>query len=237
MEKVAGVFPVLPGKDARDVAAVLKGRLDEYTESRRRQGVHVERAYEQVTPMGTFVISYLETERPFAETSAILGRSELPIDRDFVQAIKDVHGFDVTQPPPGEPPEVLADWVDEAVSDHKRGLAFCAPVIPGASNKARTFVKEAYETRRDDLTAARRAQGMSRDLLCLNHTPMGDVLCVYFEGDDPVESNRRLAASRSDYDVWFKERCKEIFPPEIDVNQPLPPITQIFDSQEILVAR
>src|SRR5947209_1766543 len=58
MEKVAGVFPVLPGKDARDVAAVLKGRLDEYTESRRRQGVHVDRAYEQVTPMGTFVISY-----------------------------------------------------------------------------------------------------------------------------------------------------------------------------------
>ena len=77
----------------------------------------------------------------------------------------------------------------------------------------------------------------THEFVFLNHTPMGDVLCVYFEGDDPVESNRRLAASRSDYDVWFKERCKEIFPPEIDVNQPLPPITQIFDSQEILVAR
>lgn len=237
IEKLVGLFPVLPGQDSRAVAAILKARPDEYAEARRRQGVHMERAYEQVTPMGTFVIAYLESERPFGETTAAMTRSDLAIDADFIRAIKEVHGFDATQPPQGEPPELLADWVDEAVTTRKRGLAFCAPVMPGATETGRAFAREAYETRRDELTASRRAQGASREVVTLNHTPMGDVICVYVEADDPVEGNRQFAASRSEFDVWFKERCREIFPPEVDFNQPLPAIAEIFDSQEALVAR
>ncbi len=237
LEKIVALFPVLPGKDARSIASILRSRPDEYRESRRRQGVHVERSYEQMTPMGTFLIAYLETDRPFGETTAVIAASDLAIDRDFLEAIKDVHGFDATQPPPGEPAELLADWADEAVTTRKRGLAFCAPVMPGATEKGRAFAREAYTTRRDELTASRRAQGVTREVVTLNHTPMGDVVCVYVEGDDPVRGNREFAESRSAFDVWFKDRCKEIFPPQIDFNEPLPAIAEIFDSQEALVAR
>lgn len=237
IEKLVTLFPVLPGQDSRAVAAILKARPEEYVEARRRQGVHMERAYEQVTPMGTFVIAYLESERPFGETTAAMTRSDLAIDGDFIRAIKEVHGFDATQPPRGEPPELLADWVDETVTTRKRGHAFCAPVMPGATEIGRAFAREAYETRRDELTASRRAQGGSREVVTLNHTPMGDVICVYIEGDDPIEGNRQFAASRSEFDVWFKERCREVFPPQVDFNQPLPAIEEIFDSQEVLVAR
>lgn len=237
IQKIVGLFPVLPGKDGRAVSAIVKGRLDEYAEARRRQGVHMERAYEQVTPMGTFVIAYIELDRPFGETTAAMAHSDLALDRDFIAAIKEVHGFDATQPPQGEPPELLADWVDETVTARKRGLAFCAPVMPGATEKGRAFAREAYETRRDELTASRRAQGASREVVTLNHTPMGDVICVYIEADDPVEGNRQFAESRSEFDVWFKERCREIFPPQVDFNQPLPAVAELFDSQEVLVAR
>jgi len=65
---------------------------------------------------------------------------------------------------------------------------------------------------------------------------MGDVICVYIEGDDPVASNRRFAESSDAFDVWFKDRCKEIFPPEIDFNDPVPQVSEIFDSQTLLVA-
>jgi hypothetical protein len=237
MEKVAAVFPVLPGKDARDVVKTLKGRDEEYAESRRRQGVHMERAYEMETPMGTFVIAYLESDRPFAETSAQLAQSDLPIDRDFREAVKEVHGFDATQPPPGEPPETIADWVDPNVTERKRGLAFTAPISPGATDAGRAFAKEAFEGRRDAHTASRRALGVTRELVTLNHTPYGDVIGVYLEGDDPVEANRRFAESRGEYDVWFKDQLKNIIPPEIDFNKPVPPVTQVFDSQEQLVTR
>ena len=49
-------FPVVPGKDASSVAAVLRARKDEYVESRERAGITMERAFEQPTPMGTFVV-------------------------------------------------------------------------------------------------------------------------------------------------------------------------------------
>ena len=73
--------------------------------------------------------------------------------------------------------------------------------------------------------------------MTFNATPMGDFVCAYLEGNDPVEGNRRFAASTRPYDVWFKDQLKALFPPDIDFSQPLPPIKQIFDyvAEPILV--
>jgi hypothetical protein len=236
MGKIAFAVPVLPGKDAKSVSEIFRNRGDEYSESRKRQGVTMERAFEQVTPMGTFVVAYLESDGPTDEAMAKLGSSDLPIDREFTAALKDVHGMDVTAPPPGDPPEILGDFVDHGASDRKRGFAFSAPVMPGAEDRGREFAREAFETRRDEHAASRRALGVTQETVVLNHTPMGDIICVYIEGDDPDGGNRRFAESRSEYDVWFKEQLKGIFPPQIDFNEPVPGVTQIFDSQEALVA-
>lgn len=237
MYKAAVVFPVLPGKDAKQVAEVLKADPAGYAESRRRLGVHMERAYEMPTPMGTFLISYIESDRPFTEIAMEGAKSDLPIDRAFAAAVQEVHGVDISAAPPGPPPELLGDWVDEAISVRKRGLAFCVPVMPGAEDTGRAFCSEAFGTRRDELTASRRALGGSREAVCLNASPAGQIITVYVEGDDPVEANRRFAASQAPYDVWFKNECKRIFPPDIDFNVPLPPVTEVFDSEQILVAR
>ena len=237
MYKTAGVFPVLPGKSARQVAEVSKSDPSGYVESRRRLGVHLERAYQMRTPMGVFLISYLESERPFAETTAEAAQSDLPFDVAFRAAVKEVHGLDITLPPPGPPPEVIGDWEDAAVTTRKRGLAFCVPVMPGAEEIGRAFCQQAYVERRDEIAASRRALGVIRETVVLNTTPAGSIGAVYFEGDDPIEANRGFAASQSPYDVWFKEQAKRIFPPDVDFNVPLPPIDEIFDSQEFLVAR
>ncbi len=237
MQKAANAFPVLPGKDARDVSSMLKARPSEYAESRRALGVHMERAYEQVTPMGTFLVVYTESDDPFGEVIGRGAQSDRAIDRDFVAAVKEVHGVDAANPPALEPAETLAAFEDPAVPERKRGLAFIAPVMPGATQRGREFAKEAWERRLDEHTASRRKHGITREVVTLNHTPGGDVICVYIEGDDPVEGNRRFAESRDEYDVWFKDQCKQIFPPEIDFNEPLPPITEVFDSEDALVAR
>jgi len=125
----------------------------------------------------------------------------------------------------------LADWVDNAVTDRKRGLAFFAPIRPDAAEAGRRFAQEAYVDRRDEFAASRRQVGLTQETVTLNHTSIGDVVCVYIEGDDPVEGNRRFAESRSDYDVWFKNQTASIFVPEIDLNRPAPPVTQISDEQ------
>ena len=232
MEKTVAVFPVLPGRDAREVAAIFQRRPDEYAESRRRVGVHLERAYEQPTPMGTMTVAYIESDRPFGDTTGSLLGSDLAVDREFLAAIKDVHGVDMTQPPPVDPPELIGDWVDEQVRERRRGMAFAAPIRPDAAEAARKFAKEAFEGRRDEHTESRRALGITHESVMLNHTPMGDVICVYLEGEDPAAGNVRFAASRSDYDAWFKEQCARIFVPDIDFNQPVPPVTELFDSAQ-----
>jgi hypothetical protein len=229
MEKAIAVFPVRAGKDARDVIRVVEARRDQHTAARRRMGVHMERGFEQVTPMGTFMVAYVESDRPFGDTAAEVSKSELEAELELAAAMNEITGFDASTP--GEPSELLADWVDDTVTERKPGLAFFAPIRPGAAEAGRRFAREAYVVRRHELAASRRQLGITRETVTLNHIPTGDVVCVYLEGDDPVDSNRRFAESRSEYDVWFKDRAASVFLPEIDFNQPISHITPISDEQ------
>ena len=229
MGKTANAFPVLPGQDPHGVAAMLRSRMDEYRESRTRAGITMERAYQMATPMGTFVIVYVEAEGDPGEAFAKIVGSDLAIDRDFVAAVKSVHGVDFTQPPAGPPPEVIADWQDPAVTERKAGLAFVAPLLPGRTDAGRAFGREAFVERVAEFTESRRALGESVETVVLNSTPQGDVVCVYLEGDDPVEANRQHAASAAPFDVWFREQLATLFPPQVEFDRPLPPIEQIWD--------
>jgi hypothetical protein len=58
---------------------------------------------------------------------------------------------------------------------------------------------------------------------------MGDIAVVYLEGEDPVRANRSFAASQRPHDRWFKDGLKELFPPNVDFDQPVPPNEQVFD--------
>jgi hypothetical protein len=235
MERGVLVFPVAPGvsdEEADKVSAMFRERPDEYRESRSRLGITLERAYLQPTPMGSFVMAYGESDGNPGETMGKMAASELPIDQDFVRLVKEIHGFDLTTPPTGAPPETIGAWVD-ADAPLGKGLAFCAPVIPGQEDAGRRFATEAFQTRRDEMTASRRALGQSKEIVTLHDTPMGPIIAVYLEGRDPVEANRRLAASTEPFDLWFKGELAKIFPPEIDFSQPLPPVKEMFDSDAL----
>jgi hypothetical protein len=225
-------FPLAPGKtdeDAASIADYFKANMDEYRESRQRLGVPVERVYLQATPMGSIVIAYVESEHDFANWVQALVTSDLEIDRRFIDMVADLHGIDIRQPPPGPPPETIGEWVDPQVTTRKKGLAFIAPVLPGKDDAARAFAREAFVTRRGDFAESRKALGQSAEVVTLNVTPMGSIVAVYLEGSDPVDANRRFAASDRPYDVWFKERLKELFPSQIDFSQPVPPVKELFD--------
>jgi hypothetical protein len=225
-------FPLAPGKtdaDAGSISAYFKANMDPYRESRKRLRSTIERIYLQATPMGSMVIAYAETERDFAGWIQTLLSSDLDIDRRFIEMVADIHGVDLRQPPAGSPPETIGEWVDPQVTTRRKGLAFVAPVLPGKDDAGRAFAREAFETRKQELTESRRALGQNVEVVTLSATPMGSFVCGYLEGNDPVEGNRGFAASTRPYDVWFKEQLKSLFPPDIDFNQPLPPIQTLFD--------
>lgn len=231
MSRTALVFPVLPGKDARDIATEMKSRPREYEQSRRSLGITMERAYLQHTPMGDFVTAYIEAEGDVLEAFGKLPSSDLDIDRYMVKAMREIHGADLTQPMPAPLPETVAAWFDPTAKGRGRGMAFCAPLAPGETERARAFVADAYH--RDEFTASRRRLNVSVELITLQSTPQGDVVGIYIEGDDPVKGNAGFAASKDPFDLWFKEQLAKIFPPAIDFTKPVEGVEEIFDSTKI----
>lgn len=231
MSRTALVFPVLPGKDSRDIAREMKSRPREYEQSRRRLGITMERAYLQHTPMGDFVTSYVEAEGDVFEKFGRLATSDLDIDRYFVKAVREIHGADLTQPMPGPLPETVAAWIDPTAKGRGQGLALCAPLAPGATERARAFVADAYH--RDEFAASRRRLNVSEELITLHATPQGDIVGIYIEGDDPAKGNAGFAASQDPFDLWFKDELTKIFPPAVDFSKPVEGIEELFNSTKV----
>jgi hypothetical protein len=231
MSRMALTFPVLPGKDSRAIVNEMKSRPREYEQSRRRLGITMERAYLQHTPMGDYATVYFEAEGDLLEQFGKLASSDLDIDRYFMKAVKEIHGVDLAQPMPGPKPETVAAWVDPTAKGRGRGLALCAPLTPGATERARAFADDAYH--RDEFTASRRRLNVNEELLTLQSTPQGDIVGIYIEGDDPWEGNAGFARSRDPFDLWFKEELTRIFPPEVDFSKPIEGVEEIFDSTKV----
>ena len=227
-------FPVLPGKtddDAKLSANEFRARPREYEASRRRAGITLERAYLQKTPMGDFVVAYIESSLEFAASARLMAESDLAIDSFFARTTKEVHGIDMTQVLQGPPPETVAVWLDPHVISRGRGLAFCAPLIPDAAATARTIL--AQESTWKEFGQSRRAKDQNVEVAGLLTTPHGPIGTFYLEGADPVEAIRRFALSTRPYDLRFRGLLKKIFLPVGDFSQALAGIEEIFDSTQV----
>ena len=231
MAKFAFPVPVVSGKEdlVRHAVAEVARRRQEHEESRRNAGLTLERAWLQRNPDGsTLVVVYNEAEGGMEDVVRAFLTSGLDFDNWFLNVNQEVSGIDFRQPPPGGPPEHIGSW-EAPDGGRGRGLGFAAPLAEGKAGAGREFMREAFESRRQELTESRLALGQVREEVFLNHTPMGDIAVVYLEGEDPVRANRTFAASQRPYDRWFKDGLKEVFPPNVDFDQPVPPNEQVFD--------
>ena len=107
---IAMAIPILPGKvdEWRSFVTELQGaRNKDFVASRKRMKVR-ERTFYQHTPNIDLVVVTLEGENPEA-AFAQFGAANDEFTKWFVDRVKAVHGFDLTQPPPGPPPELITD--------------------------------------------------------------------------------------------------------------------------------
>ena len=92
-------------------------------------------------------------------------------------------------------------------------------VSEGVADEGRKFAEEVND-RIDEFRESRRRLGVTRERGWLHRTSMGHFFVLLLEGDDPVEANRRFAASDDPFDVWFKERAGRIL--SVDFGRPIP---------------
>ena len=111
MAAIAFIAPILPGKEHVDKEYMREAtgpRRQDYADWRRSQGITREAVWHQKTPQGTVSIVYLEADNP-QQALQSMGSSNEPIAQWFRQCILEVHGLDLTQPPPGPPPAQVID--------------------------------------------------------------------------------------------------------------------------------
>ncbi|MHB8645697.1 MAG: hypothetical protein ACYDAR_07905 [Thermomicrobiales bacterium] len=110
MALFAMAVPIPPGKTDqwRQFIGQLNGvRKAEYKASRERLGVR-ECTFLQQTPHGDMVIVTLEGDDP-ARAFTAFGQGTDPFTEWFVAQVKEIHNFDLRQPPPGPLPELVVD--------------------------------------------------------------------------------------------------------------------------------
>jgi hypothetical protein len=110
MAMFAIALPIAPGKTEqwkKFIADVKGSRFEEFKASRRKLGVH-ERTFLQHTPMGDLVLVTLEGDDPVG-AFAKFGQGTDDFTKWFLKEAGEVHGIDLTAPPPGPLPELVID--------------------------------------------------------------------------------------------------------------------------------
>ena len=81
--------------------------------------------------------------------------------------------------------------------------SFLISVPPGKIEGLRAAFAEMAGSREGQCVANRGVMGITREYVSLQHTPQGDVLLVYVEGDDPDKARERMMSSDSEYARWI----------------------------------
>lgn len=107
-------------------------------------------------------------------------------------------------------------------------MAFVAPILPGKRGQWDAFIAEITGPRRDAFNAGRQRYGL-HERTFLQETPMGDMVIVTVEGDNPAESLGALANSDDDFTRWFVQQVQEIHGFDLR-HPPASPPRQVIDS-------
>lgn len=88
-------------------------------------------------------------------------------------------------------------------------MAVAFPILPGKTPEWRAWMNELNGSRRAEFDASRRAAGV-HERTFLQQTPMGDVVIVTLEGDDPGRAFGRMIGADDAFSRWFNERAQAV---------------------------
>jgi hypothetical protein len=81
---------------------------------------------------------------------------------------------------------------------------FALPILPGQNEAARAFLTELEGSRKGQYATSEQRLGLVKEVWAIQDTPQGAMYVVYFAGDNIARAFAAFAASRDDFDVWFK---------------------------------
>ena len=109
-------------------------------------------------------------------------------------------------------------------------MAVAFPISPGKTAAWRSFMAEIAGPRHAEFAASRRRAGV-QERTFLQQTPMGDLVIVTLEGDDPARSFGQMIGATDPFTTWFLERVKDVH--GVDLAAPMTgfPSELVIDSE------
>ena len=109
-------------------------------------------------------------------------------------------------------------------------IAVAFPIAPGQSEQWHSWIEELTGARRAEFVASRREAGV-RERTFLQSTPMGELVIVTLEGDDPLASFGTMVSKDDEFTRWFVENASAAH--GVDLSQPLSEAlsTLVIDSE------
>lgn len=89
-------------------------------------------------------------------------------------------------------------------------LTLLLPMHPDNIEAWRRLCQEMMGTRREQYEASRRQLGVIEERISLVHTARGVVALLSMDVEEPEGFLRRLLASTTPFDLWFKRQLREI---------------------------
>jgi len=109
------------------------------------------------------------------------------------------------------------------------------PILPGKTAEWHEFIAELNGARHSEFVESRRRAGV-QERTYLQSTPMGDLVIVTLEGDDPARSFGQIVSATDSFTRWFLDRVKAIH--GVDLSAPMaggPPSKLVVDSSRVAV--
>ena len=97
-------------------------------------------------------------------------------------------------------------------------IAFAAPILPGKTEAWQKMMEEINGPSRGKYEDQKRRQGMKRELMYLQQTPMGDMAVYVIEADDLAAVMGLVGASTNPYDRWTRDQILDVH--GMDMAQP-----------------
>jgi len=108
-------------------------------------------------------------------------------------------------------------------------FAIAVPILPDKMKEFDAFIGELNGARKADLAASRKRLGV-RERSFHQHTPIGDLVIVTLEGDDPAGAFARFAEGSDPFTTWFKQKVMEVHGVDLAAPPPGPPPKLIADT-------
>ncbi len=90
------------------------------------------------------------------------------------------------------------------------GIVLTFPILAGKVEAWRRFCQELAGSKRKPYEASRQQLGITRERLALVETVFGSTAVTTLEAPDIAQALGQIIASTSLFDIWYRERLKEL---------------------------